>query len=166
MPLEISVDKNEIIDELEAALLDNFDTVDCPLTHKFVPGMYIREIFMPAGAVVTSLIHKTTHPFFILKGKVSVFSENDGTQLLEAPYSGITTPGTRRVLNIHEDTIWITCHAIDIKPTDNSDESVQAAVNEITEEIIEKHENLFLGGIIKNNVLKESKLPELETIKI
>lgn len=150
---EISVDKNKRMDELELALLENFDTVDCPLVHRFVPGMYIREIFMPKDAVVTSLIHKTTHPFFILQGKVSVFSENDGTQQLEAPYSGITTPGTRRVLKIHENTIWVTCHPTDIQPTDDSEEAIQEAVDKITDEIIEKHINEFLGGVVKNNVL-------------
>src|SRR5215203_343695 len=91
------------IDELEQVLVNNFPAVDCPLTHRFTPGMYIREIFMPKGSTVTSLIHKTTHPFFVLKGKVSVYSENDGQQLIEAPFVGITTPNTRRVLYIHED---------------------------------------------------------------
>lgn len=149
--------KNEQIDELEVALLANFDTVDCPLRHRFVPGMYIREIFMPKGAIVTSLIHKTTHPFFVLKGKVSVFSETLGTQFIEAPYIGITVPDTRRVLNILEDTVWATCHVTDIKPKDDSDEAIEEAVNLITNEIIERRENPLLGGFVKNNVLIEDK---------
>lgn len=146
------------IDELEAALLSNFEPLDCPLKHRFTPGMYIREIFMPKGAVVTSLIHKTTHPFFILQGKVSVYSENDGEQLLEAPFVGVTRPGTRRVLYILEDCVWATCHPTDIQPKDDSEEAVLEAVNLIGGQIIEPHENEFLGGVIKNNVLTETKL--------
>ncbi len=147
---------NDRIDELEDVLIRNFPIVDCPVTHRFVPGMYIREIFMPKDTVVTSLIHKTTHPFFILQGKVSVVSENDGEQLLEAPYVGITTPNTRRVLRIHESCIWITCHVTDIQPKDNSHEEVLKAVDLIGEQIIEKHENKLLGGVIKNNVLTKT----------
>lgn len=141
------------IDQLEKALLDNCETVVCPLIHRFVPGMYIREIFMPQGAIVTSQIHRTTHPFFILKGKVSVFSENDGEQFLEAPYSGITTPNTKRVIKVHEDTVWITCHPTDIQPKNDSEEARLEAVNLIGEQIIEPHINEYLGGQIKNNVI-------------
>jgi len=146
------------IDQLERALLDNCETVNCPLTHKFVPGMYIREIFMPQGSIVTSQIHKTTHPFFILKGKVSVFSENDGEQLLEAPYYGITTPNTKRVIRVHEDTVWVTCHPTDIQPIDDSEDAILEAVNSIGQQIIEPHVNEYVGGQIKNNLIMPNLL--------
>jgi hypothetical protein len=146
------------IDKLESALLDNFEVVNCPLVHKFVPGMYIREIFMPQGAIVTSQIHKTTHPFFILKGKVSVFSENDGEQILEAPYSGITTPNTKRVIRVHADTVWVTCHPTDIQPRGDSEEAILEAVNSIGQQIIEPHVNEYVGGQIKNNLIMPNLL--------
>lgn len=143
------------IDELEA-VMNEYPKIDCPLTHRFVNGQYIREIFMPAGSMITSMIHKTTHPFFVLHGKVSVYSENDGVQFIEAPYIGTTTPNTRRVLYIHEDTTWATCHVTDIKPEDDSEESVLKAVQLIEEKILEVHENPLLGGVIKNNVLTKT----------
>jgi hypothetical protein len=80
-----------------------------PLKHTFTDGMYIREIFMPKGYVLTSKIHKLSHPYFILKGEVSVLTD-EGTIRIKAPYSGITKPGTKRVIYIHEDCVWITCH--------------------------------------------------------
>jgi hypothetical protein len=83
---------------------------DCfPLKHTFVDGAYVREITMPKGALLTSKIHKIKHPYFILKGEVSVLTEN-GIKRLKAPYSGITEAGTKRVLYIHEDTVWTTVH--------------------------------------------------------
>lgn len=84
--------------------------VDCPLKHRFTPGLYTREIFMPAGTVVVSRVHKTEHPFVISMGRVQVWSAEHGTQELAAPYCGITRPGTRRVLVIYEDCIWTTFH--------------------------------------------------------
>lgn len=148
--------KNKRIDELEAAMLTSFDTVDCPLVHRFVPGMYIREIFMPKGSLITSLIHKTKHPFFVLKGTVSVYSENDGQQLFQAGDKGITIPGTRRVLFILEDCVWVTCHATSVQPKDDSPQAILDAVKIIEDEIIEKHTNELLGGVIKNNVLTQT----------
>lgn len=86
----------------------------CPLKHTFVDGAYIREIFMPAGLVLTSKIHKIKHPYFVMKGKCEVITD-EGLHLIEAPYHGITEPGTKRILKILEDTIWITVHSTDSK---------------------------------------------------
>lgn len=84
--------------------------VEMPLTHRFTPGLYVREIFMPAGTIVVSRIHKTQHPFVISKGDCEVWSPGTGWQRLRAPHTGITLPGTQRLLLIHEDTIWTTFH--------------------------------------------------------
>ena len=83
-----------------------------PLEHTFAGGCYIREIFMPKDQLISTGIHKKEHPFFVLKGDVSVLTEN-GIERIKAPYSGVTQPGTKRLIYIHEDTIWTTVHATD-----------------------------------------------------
>jgi hypothetical protein len=140
------------IDELEVVLLE-YPPVSCPLNHEFVPGMYIREIFMPKGTMITSVIHNIEHPYFIRTGLVSVWSENDGEQMLYTSNRGITKPGTRRVLYIHEDTVWVTVHRTDIRPKDDSEESVMEAVNLIMDEITEVRPNPILGKIFRNNIV-------------
>jgi quercetin dioxygenase-like cupin family protein len=82
----------------------------CPLSHSFGDGIYVREIFMPAGMVIVSKIHKKEHPFFVLKGRCIVTTD-DGTVEIQAPYWGMTKAGTKRALLILEDTTWVTCHA-------------------------------------------------------
>ena len=82
----------------------------CPLKHSFVDGIYIREIFLPAGLVCVGKIHKHQHPSFLLKGRVTVVTEDGGMQELKAPLFAISPPGTQRALYIHEDTTWITLH--------------------------------------------------------
>jgi hypothetical protein len=84
--------------------------VNLPLVHRFTPGMYVREVFMPAGVLVTTPIHLTEHPFTIIQGVVDVYQEGIGVERLTAPYVGITKPGTRRLLLVREDTIWVTFH--------------------------------------------------------
>ena len=83
---------------------------DFTVRHVYTPGLCVREIFMPAGAILTSRIHLFEHPFVISLGVCSVWSDEHGWEVLRAPHTGITKPGTRRALYIHEDTIWSTFH--------------------------------------------------------
>ncbi len=81
-----------------------------PLKHTFADGLYIREIFMPKGQIVSTGIHKVEHPYFVQKGDVSVLTD-EGIKRVKAPYNGITKPGTKRLIYMHEDSVWITVHA-------------------------------------------------------
>lgn len=108
------IDPHGRMDELEA-LLSQLPPVDCPTVHRFTPGLYSREIFMPAGTLVTSKIHKTEHQFIISRGRVRVRNIVDGEWIeLAAPYHGITPAGTRRVLQVLDDTVWTTLHVTDL----------------------------------------------------
>lgn len=128
---------NDCIDALEAALLERYPKIECPLNHSFGDGLYVREIFMPAGSKLTSKIHKKRHPYFVMQGKVNVWIDGKGWQLIEAPFFGWTNPGTRRVLDVIDDTFWITCHA---NPDDTEDLEI------IEQRIIEPHTNNLLAN--------------------
>ena len=107
--------------EIEKSAVETFDRHSCltqdgfRLEQAMTPGLYIRELTMPADSTIFSKVHLQTHPFMITKGKVTVY---DGKTLTthEAPYKGVTQSGTKRLLYIHEDTTWITFH-----PTDSDD---------------------------------------------
>lgn len=112
------------IDQLEKEMFEAGQTVALPLVHRFTPGLYIREIFIPKGTLLTTVEHDVKHPFIISQGCVSVWSDNEGEVIYEAPYTGITTPGTRRIVYAHEDTIWTTIHPTDLKDPDEIVRSV------------------------------------------
>lgn len=97
------------ITELEHAMKE-FPAAVCPVTHRFTPGLYIRTTLLPAGTLLTSMEHKTEHPFVITTGRIGVTSGNEGQVIYEAPYIGVTKPGTKRVLYAFEDTTWTTFH--------------------------------------------------------
>lgn len=118
----------------------------CPLKHTFVDGAYVREIFMPKGTLLTSKIHKIKHPYFIMQGKCSVLTDK-GVQHIQAPYHGITEPGTKRVLYIHEDTIWITVHVT--KETDLKKIEEQIIAKNFNEVEISNKDMLQLKGGLK-----------------
>lgn len=99
------------IDALEIALLTRPDLfIDPPMVHRFTTNIYARQITMVAGSVWTSKQHRIQHSFVLLSGRVSVYAPGKPTIELSAPYIGITEPGTRRALFIHEDAVWVTFH--------------------------------------------------------
>ena len=81
-----------------------------PVKHTFADGCYIREIYNPANELIVTKIHKKEHPFFLMKGAMSILTE-EGVQHIEAPYQGITKPGTKRVIYTHTECTFITVHA-------------------------------------------------------
>lgn len=148
------------LDELEVALLNNFETIDFELEHEFEGGMYRRTILMWAGCTVTSLIHNKDHFFFVLTGKALIYDENNGTQLIEAPYKGVTKKGTRRVLEIIEDMVFSTIHITDIVPENDSEEAKAEAGRKVLEQISENRINHLLGARIINNEVQPKLIKE------
>lgn len=116
-------DPDDLLNQADVEIL-KLPPRECPLVHRFTPGLYIREIFMPKDTILTSLLHLTTHPFFVLQGDVSVYYHGVPAQRYKAPYTGITEAGTRRMLYTHEDTIWTTCHVTDLTDPDEIIESI------------------------------------------
>ena len=82
----------------------------CPVQHHFAPGAYGREMTIPAGLVVVGKIHKHAHINVISKGRVQVFTEQDGVLELAAPCTFVSSPGTKRVIHVLEETVWTTVH--------------------------------------------------------
>jgi hypothetical protein len=162
---EIEVQKISAIDRVEAEL-GKHPKVDCPLEHTFTPGIYTRKIFMPAGTYVVSMKHKTTHPFFILSGKVAVLKEDEnGGFVEEALYKGgdmgVTKPNTKRFLYNVEDTTWVTCHA-NPENIDNPDEIVLNISERTDNPLIDKNDpkfNQWKKDISPSLIHKELELP-------
>ena len=96
-----------------------------PLKHTFCKNQYVREIFNPAGQILITKIHKVEHPFFLLKGEMSILSE-EGEINISAPYYGITPVGTKRVIYAHTDCTFVTVHPTDKKDLDELEQELIA----------------------------------------
>lgn len=141
-------ENDDLVDELELALIENFEEIEFPVRHIFAPGLYVREIFMPKGSKLTSKIHKTEHLYRVMAGSARVSIGGDKWVRIQAPYDGITKPGTRRVLFIEEDCIWATYHVIPSVTGDENgftDDEKEKVVNGIERVIIEPHQNMLLS---------------------
>lgn len=108
--LEENFNIGQRMDEIEALMCKNFEPLTLPLVHRFTDGLYLRELAIPQGTIITSKTHKTQHQFILLKGVISVW-DNDGTEhILQAPHCGITQPNTRRIVYAWCDCLWTTIH--------------------------------------------------------
>ncbi len=87
-----------------------FEQTECPVTHRFAPGVYLREIFMPADTVVIGKIHKTEHFNILIKGACLIVHPDGRREELRAPMTFVSGAGVQKVLYILEDMIWQTVH--------------------------------------------------------
>jgi len=137
MPHELAKERADIL-RLEGAmrLLDGYEEGDgpCRITHYFAPGVYAREMWMPADCLITGKIHKTSHLNMLSQGKVTVSNKGESVTY-EAPYTFVSPVGTKRAIYAHEDSTWTTIH-----PTDLEDpEEIEAEIIAETFEELERY---------------------------
>ena len=113
----------EQIERLENLILQG-PQVDTPTKHYFAPGLYAREIFIPAGTVLTGARHKTEH-LCLFVGDITVWTEG-GMVRLTGHHTLTSQPGAKRVGYAHSDT-WCT----GFFPTDKTD------IAELERELVE-----------------------------
>ena len=122
---DISKDFRSVVTELENNLIAASDGINIvagtkdkpivndsdiiPIKHYFMDGVYVREMTMRKGMAVVGAIHKHLHMCFLLKGKITVVNEHETIDHV-APCFIISTPGVKRVLYAHEDSIWYNTH--------------------------------------------------------
>jgi hypothetical protein len=106
---DVALSNREKIMRLEAGILE-LPQVECETFHYFAPGIYCREIRIPAGMVLTGKIHRTEHINIISQGVIAVLTE-EGRKLIEAPLTFVAPAGTKRAGFALKDTVWTTVHS-------------------------------------------------------
>ncbi len=140
---EIMKSRDEVIDVVEN-IIANQPQVECPVTHRFTPNMYIREVYVPAGTILTSEIHKKEHPHVLSLGKITMWDGEGGEITVSAPYCGITKDNARRVVYVHENCIFTTFHVTDATTVEDAEKDIFVDYeNELMDENVKK-------GLIKN----------------
>lgn len=107
--------KTIVVGTKEDPIVTDSDLI--PIKHYFMDGVYIREMSMKKGIAVVGAIHKHLHMCFLLTGRVTVINEKETIDHI-APCFIVSTPGTKRVLYAHEDSIWFNTHK---NPTNTKD---------------------------------------------
>ena len=84
--------------------------VSCPVVHRFGPGIYMREVTIPAGAIAIGHRQKTEHLNIFLKGKITALNDDGSVVELTAPMIFVSQPG-RKIGVAHEDVVWMNVYA-------------------------------------------------------
>jgi hypothetical protein len=103
------------VDRVEERMLEH-EQVPCPVRHHFGPGVYIREVFFPAGTIVMGHEHRSEQLNIFLKGKVEIVRDG-GTEVLTAPMI-FTAPKGRKIVKVLEDVVWLNVHATEERDVD------------------------------------------------
>ena len=103
MPFQ-SIQALKQVETLEQGFLQQ-EQQDCPVVHRFGPGIYIREVTIPAGTFSIGHYQKTTHLNIMLKGRVIMVNENGQKTELVAPQTFVSEPG-RKIGLILETIVW------------------------------------------------------------
>lgn len=115
--------------ELLETEMRKHEQIDIPIRHFFSPGVYAREITIPAGTLLTGRVHKYAQLNILSGGRISVLTD-DGMKDVEAPFTVVSPPGTKRIAYAHTECTWTT-----ILATEETDpEKIEAAFTVATEQ--------------------------------
>lgn len=94
---------------IESELL-KYPQADIPLDHQFCTGLYARSILIPAGTILTGLVHRD-ESFFVVRSGVLTVSTDEGDATVFPGFMSVTKPGTKRIGLALTDVIVTTFHA-------------------------------------------------------
>jgi mannose-6-phosphate isomerase-like protein (cupin superfamily) len=138
------------IDRLQAEMV-KMPQVELQTEHYFVPGMYCRRVYRPAGTLIVGKVHKHPHFFLCAKGEIIAWTEK-GMKKLQAGDVVECKPGTKRVTLATQDSIGVTIHK-----TDKTD------LDEIEKELVEPDNTaLFDSGNNLKQIIADLKKLEGE----
>lgn len=111
---------------------------ELPLEHFICNKTYTRQITLPKDMLLTGKVHNFDHTSILSKGEVTILTP-EGTTRIKAPATWMSKAGTKRLIYVHEETIWATIH-----------QSEHTAVEDLEKEIVHESD---LSWINKENLL-------------
>lgn len=143
----IGLTNRDRVDLLEDALSD-LPQVDCPIRHCFAPGLYAREITIPAGTALVGAIHKTQNIAVLSRGRLVLATDN-GPVEISAPHTLTVMPGQKNAAMALEDSVWT-----NFFPTTETDP------DKLVEILSESKADELIGGARNKQVLRNIERKE------
>jgi len=143
------VPSRDQIDRLQAEMV-KMPQLELQTEHFFVPGMYCRRVYRPAGTLIVGKVHKHPHFFLCAKGEIIAWTET-GMRKLQAGDVVECQPGTKRVTLATQDSIGVTIHK-----TEKTD------LDDIETELVEPDDTALFdsGNKLKSIVAEMTKLEQ------
>lgn len=111
-----NIQHHEAVELLESHML-GLPQVECPVVHHFGPGIYIREVTLPAGILAIGHAQRFEHLNIMLKGAVVMVDDQGQLKTLRAPLIFTGKPG-RKLGYVLEETVWQNVYATEERDVD------------------------------------------------
>lgn len=126
--------------------------VDCPVVSHYAPGVYMREMTIPAGVTLVGATHKHEHLSVLAKGHLIVTTD-DGVAEFHAPAVVLQKPGHKRAGYAVTECVFINVHH---NPDDERDLAV------LCERYTDAKYDELMGGPNNKQLLRSGAAKELE----
>ncbi len=137
---EMEISFAEKLNALEGPMLE-LPQIECPVENIFGPGLYIRQVTIPAGTVVIGHSQNFEQLNILLKGRMTLFGDNGEKVEAVAPMTFVGKPG-RKVAQVHEEVIFMNVYAT----TETDIEKLEAHYVTKTQAFLSAKAKLELGG--------------------
>ena len=117
--LKDAMESGEVEDNMDQTGLNHYFTD--PIEDFNDLCLYGRELSVPKGMVITGALHRHPHIITLIKGKMSVASEQ-GRKVITAPSTWAAPAGSKRAFYAIEDSVILNVHITTIKSEENLDE--------------------------------------------
>lgn len=119
--VELSENKPSVsIGAMEREML-KFPQADCPVSHYFGDGIYIREVVLQAGIIAIGHEQKFDQMNVMISGKVAMLNDDGTVKVLEAPLTFVGKAG-RKIGYVIETCIWQNIYATNERNIDKLEE--------------------------------------------
>jgi hypothetical protein len=143
------VERARVKVEKAERILERLPQADCPVTHHFAPGVYMRELTIPQGVLLTGAVHKTEHLSVLSKGHIYILNGEDRMELI-APATVLSPKGVKRAIYAVEDSTWMTIHA-----------TTETNTAKLVEELTTSTEEELAGGSANRQLLRSGPQPQI-----
>ena len=143
------------VEALEASMLEQ-PQVSCGVVHRFGPGIYMREVTIPADTFAIGHHQNFEHMNIMLKGRVSIINDDGDLIELVAPMIFVGKPG-RKIGYIHDEMVWMNVYST--HETDVDKLEAHFVTKSDTWELSEANRMLLLG--VQNEKKEEEDLCQL-----
>jgi hypothetical protein len=108
-----SAARRDAITDLVAALMAHGERASPPLKHTLCDGMYMRELFIPAGMLLAGKVHKVACLNICSAGDIEIVTEH-GMLRAGGGFTAASPAFTQKLGYAYADTVWVNVFRTDL----------------------------------------------------
>jgi len=98
-------------------IMAGMEQVEMPVTHHQIEGVYMRELFIPAGTLLIGKIHNKENFSILASGTIRITNGTD-SKIISAPHIMKDKPGIKRMGYAETDVVFINVLRTDLTDID------------------------------------------------